>query len=136
MYFSFCDCERKQNREICQFATTKFTRKFDNNFNIIFHIFCRTASRTLVTFEVSPKLVSFEQAQYHCDDYLYLTDNAVQTNNYYCSENTQSRQYWNDDLKTVLTVTTLGVRYRANAQSRGGKFWLQVKGIKWLSYQA
>ena len=95
-----------------------------------FIYFCRSATRALVRFEVSPKLVSFEQAYYHCDDYLYLTNDGFDTSNYYCSDKTQSRQYWNEDLKIVSTISALGVRYRANAGSRGGKFWLQVKGTK------
>ena len=32
LYFSFCDCVTKQNKEMCQFVRTKFTRKFNNNY--------------------------------------------------------------------------------------------------------
>ena len=79
--------------------------------NTWFVHFCRSASRTLVRFEVTTKLVRYKQARSYCDNYLRLMDDGVQTDKFYCSEVSQNYQIWNKDFNPVSTTSTLGVKY-------------------------
>ena len=91
----------------------------------------RSAIGSEVLFSIKPKLVDFQRATYHCDDYLFFLRSGAALNRYYCSNENSVKQEWNGDSITFTTIRDVEIKFRANANSQGGKFWLQIEGKKY-----
>ena len=79
-------------------------------------------------FSIKPKLYDFQRALSYCDDYLYFLRGGAALNRYYCSDQKAVKQEWNGNSITFTTIRDAEIKFRANANSQGGKFWLQIEG--------